>query len=194
MIATGRGVTLDALVSELSDSSVIARQSFITASVTRDVSLITQTNQKELASAAAKAEANLIESLGRQPTNREVGVQAARIFKNRGPNRSNTISATVTQKAAEGTKNIEKDTLLGVRNSIEARVQGLTDLDAKRIWGTVGDDLVRGSHLAADFEEDEGGIFTVQGEQLRFPGDTSLGASASNVIKCRCGAIMVIEN
>lgn len=81
-----------------------------------------------------------------------------------------------------------------MRNSIEARVQGLTDLDAKRIWGTVGDDLVRGSHLAADFEEDEGGIFTVQGEQLRFPGDTSLGASASNVIKCRCGAIMVIEN
>jgi hypothetical protein len=35
--------------------------------------------------------------------------------------------------------------------------------------------------------------FIVGGQKLRFPGDSTLGASASNTINCRCRTVAVVE-
>lgn len=67
---------------------------------------------------------------------------------------------------------------------------GLQGTAIKRIWRSAGDNRVRDSHIEMDGTEVEGMVepFTsvVSGDQLLFPGDTSLGAGADEVIGCRC--------
>lgn len=58
------------------------------------------------------------------------------------------------------------------------------------VWSTMLDERVREWHQEAEGQErrvDQ--PFDVGGEQLRFPGDMSLGASLRNVINCRCAAV-----
>ena len=60
---------------------------------------------------------------------------------------------------------------------------------ARRVkeWVTMGDDRVRAWHAAVDSDQvDAAEPFRVMGEELMYPGDTSLGASAANVVNCRC--------
>lgn len=55
------------------------------------------------------------------------------------------------------------------------------------VWSTMMDERVRDWHQEAEGQErrvDQ--PFDVGGEKLRFPGDTSLGASLRNTINCRC--------
>ena len=57
----------------------------------------------------------------------------------------------------------------------------------EKSWITMGDGKVRGTHAEANGQKrkiDE--PFTVGGYNLMHPGDTSLGASLSEVINCRC--------
>lgn len=54
-------------------------------------------------------------------------------------------------------------------------------------WHSFADNRVRSDHRSADNQyRDKGKPFTVGGEKLMHPGDNSLGASAKNVINCRC--------
>lgn len=56
-------------------------------------------------------------------------------------------------------------------------------------WVTMQDERVRHAHAAAHGQIVPVHVaFEVGGEQLRFPGDTGLGASLGNVINCRCVA------
>lgn len=62
-------------------------------------------------------------------------------------------------------------------------------------WSATGDERTRDEHLAADGQEvpnDE--PFTVGGEQMMYPGDISLGASAWNTINCFDGDVNVFNN
>ncbi|MDD4575241.1 MAG: phage minor head protein [Bacteroidales bacterium] len=57
----------------------------------------------------------------------------------------------------------------------------------KREWVATTDERTREEHADADGQQvDMDEPFTVGGEQLMYPGDTSLGASAGNTINCRC--------
>jgi|WetSurMetagenome_2_1015567.scaffolds.fasta_scaffold41335_3 hypothetical protein len=57
----------------------------------------------------------------------------------------------------------------------------------RKIWRAGGADS-RPAHLAADGQKvATDTMFNVGGEMLMFPGDSSHGASAGNVINCRCG-------
>ncbi len=87
--------------------------------------------------------------------------------------RNTSIATTETQVPAEEAKGQTAD------------VKQLSD----KIWRTVGDERVRRHHADADFQLRKANEpFLVNGELLRWPGDTSLGASASNIINCRCTA------
>lgn len=62
-----------------------------------------------------------------------------------------------------------------------------TGLPLNKEWIATRDGRTRDDHAAADGEiRDLDAPYDVGGEKLIFPGDTSLGASASNVIQCRC--------
>ena len=61
------------------------------------------------------------------------------------------------------------------------------DEDVTREWDTSGDARVRESHARADGQKRKGNEpFNVGGYQLRYPGDSSLGAPAEEVVQCRC--------
>ena len=63
-----------------------------------------------------------------------------------------------------------------------------------KTWNTILDEKTRHSHVLADRQEQKlQSPYTVQGELLMMPGDTSLGASLSNIINCRCCSITSFE-
>lgn len=61
--------------------------------------------------------------------------------------------------------------------------------DVTKTWRSAADGRERPEHGAAEGQEvPSDQPFNVGGDQLMFPGDTSLGASAGNTIQCRCRA------
>jgi len=66
--------------------------------------------------------------------------------------------------------------------------------DVTREWDATGDRLTRPTHLRADTQKRKGNApFSVGGYQLRYPGDTSMGAPAREVVQCRCLEITEIS-
>lgn len=110
----------------------------------------------------------------------------ASVFADRKINaRVETIVQTETQFAAETAKGTEAEILSGRNPSIIADSPRQTEV--KKRWDTVGDSNVRDAHVAADSQtQNISDPFIVDFEQLRWPGDTSLGASLGNIINCRC--------
>lgn len=101
--------------------------------------------------------------------------------------REQSTAITETQAAAEATKATEAEVLSGVAPTVTGG-SGRT-AEPTKTWDSVGDSHVREAHLVADGQEvPVNEPFVVDGEQLMFPGDTSLGASTGNVINCRCGS------
>jgi hypothetical protein len=66
--------------------------------------------------------------------------------------------------------------------------EGLADADAiTEIWDATADSRSRIDHIQADGQSiRHGEVFSVGGYQMRYPGDTGLGAGASQTINCRC--------
>jgi HK97 family phage portal protein len=89
------------------------------------------------------------------------------------PDRSIVIARTETIRATN-------------RGSQDAALA--TGLDLNKVWIATDDDRTRPAHLLADRQTtDMRGAFTVDGEQLEYPGDPN--GSAGNVIQCRCTVI-----
>jgi uncharacterized protein with gpF-like domain len=62
-----------------------------------------------------------------------------------------------------------------------------TGLKLDKEWISTRDKRTRSAHEAADGQRTNmEKPYTVMGEKLMFPGDTSLGAGGSNTIQCRC--------
>jgi len=190
IIAAVSGLTVADILAKLRNDVRVKDQEFIADQVTRDTAFITRTNQNEMDAAVASARATIIED-GKVPTNAEVARIASKDFRNRGFGRSPTIAATFTQKIAEGVKSIERDLFFSARNGFPAVTANIAQIVEIEIWVTVGDEVVRVSHVVVDFTEKVDGGFIVQGEFLRFPGDPN--GSASNIINCRCSVLLVIE-
>lgn len=66
--------------------------------------------------------------------------------------------------------------------------------DMTRAWDATGDGRTRQTHMQAEGQKVTGNQpFMVGGYQMRFPGDSSMGAPASETIKCRCIARTEID-
>lgn len=64
--------------------------------------------------------------------------------------------------------------------------------DLTKTWITARDSRVRASHQSMNGKNIPlSEVFIVNGEQMKRPGDSSLGASASNVINCRCSLLYI---
>ena len=168
--------------------------------VDQSAEIITGTTQREIDRAVVNSREKLSEQLERQPTNTELARASSASFLRRQRPRAAMISATETQAAAEGSKQVERDTLGAFVNSSQAALIGIPKREIRERWRTQGDSLVRTldsgkfDHLAADGQFKKDGVYTVSGELLRFPGDRLLGASIGNVARCRCSSITIIDD
>lgn len=197
-VARSKGITLEELILSIRDTITLEINRMVERNVIVSTAQITRTTQKEIGLSVLKAEGLLKEELGRDPTRREVAGSSSSIFKARSNRRTGTIAATTTQGAAEGAKHIEREVFKNTFQDLDARQDGVIPPKVTEVWLTQGDSLVRDggsgfNHLTADGQESENGIFTVSGQQLRFPGDSSLGATAGNILNCRCSAVTVIR-
>jgi hypothetical protein len=79
------------------------------------------------------------------------------------------------------------------RQAVEKGVDAQT---ISRTWRSAEDDKVRHTHEILDGQTAEGlevPFISPSGARMRFPGDTSLGAGADEIVACRCDAIYSIN-
>ncbi len=192
-IARVLGTNPGTMLSDMQLQSRLISQQELSSFVVKTTEEILATTQKQLIKSLQKAENNL----GPDATNRELAKNSSTIFRVKSAPRPQTISTTYTQQTAENAKFSTQEAVGNVFNSTEARELGLDPVEVENRWVSQGDSRVRDgavfNHLNADFQIRENGVFNVSGQTLRFPGDTSRGATAANVVKCRCASIMTLE-
>ncbi len=190
-LAAARGTSVDVQIQEYNIRNQERKLDFIRRQVPQRASIITETNQREMDQALADASADLISS-GEAVTSAAVATLAARKFRDRSLWRGNTIAATEVQNASEGQKQIEARTLDETLRPVSN--QELGALQTIKEWHTQGDEKVRQAHVEADLQRQRFlDPFVVAGELLRFPGDSSLGASTGNTINCRCVSVHFLD-
>ncbi len=188
--AIANGIDLSELINDMDNEATVRQQEFNAVNIAQDSKSIIGTTQKDLDTSIVFGTLFLIDQGVMNPSRNQVAKASRKAFVNSSSARPNTIATTVTQKAAEGTKQIEFDVFFENRNRGFA-----PPLRRQELWITRGDEKVRISHVQADNTlKNENGVFIVAGEQLKMPGDRSLGASAGNVINCRCASVLVIDD
>jgi hypothetical protein len=123
-------------------------------------------------------------SLSRSEVAREAGNNLGAVFANR----ISTIATTEVQGAAETGKWIEIQALDRANAEYEDynySVEGRT-----KTWVAILDDRTRDWHAEADEQTVPiNQPFIVNGEEMMRPRDGSMGASADNLINCRCDCV-----
>ena len=152
---------------------ISAVTTFVAKEVPRSVLAISKTTNKYIVQAL---EDNIGDNTG-----------AYKQLQSKNMVRADTIAVTETQKAAEGTKQIASSTSEEI---VAAGGLGAVMLRTIKEWITRLDLRVRSAHQLAhgqirQLEEP----YLVDGEQLMYPGDMSLGASIGNVVNCRCNSV-----
>lgn len=123
----------------------------------------------------------------------DIAVLAGAGLSRRLTGRVRGIAALETQAVAEAAKATEAQILTFQPPSVVGG--SLRESPVMKEWITVADERVRQAHVFADSQEVTlNQPFSVGGEALRWPGDTSLGASAGNVINCRCSSVVDAQN
>jgi len=154
----------------------------------KDADQISGTNQRNYDDSLAQARTILQED-GEAFGNRDLSLTASAILKRKMNGRVGAITSFETQSSAESTKLIEAEIASGFEPSVLAPT-GFLFVTAVKVWVTIGDKLVRDIHQAVNGQIRKiTEAFVVNGQQLMNPGDTSRGASADNVVNCRCSAI-----
>lgn len=146
---------------------------------------ILETTQTNLNESISQAIDELSTEDGQPLPNDIVAAEAANNFTKKTNPRIDMIAITETQAPAERTKENEMNALItaGVISAFASR----------KTWTAILDERVRDNHAIADGQSQRiGNPFSVGGELLRHPGDTSLGASAGNVINCRCSSSLTV--
>ncbi len=167
-----------------------ALAAFFTDRAPEQASIITGTNQRDiLASMDQAIIINQEEAAAGRPQGRiDTAMVAGAILSRKLTGRVTGISALETQAAAETAKATEAQVLTFQPPSVTGGT--LRETPVTKSWITVGDERVREAHMFADDQQQPlNKPFTVGGQLLRWPGDTSLGATAGNVINCRCASV-----
>lgn len=159
--------------------------------VPKRAALITSTNQDEINRSLSKATAEAVATDITVVSRADIAARAGQIFRDSSLYRGNMIATTEVQTAAEGAKSVEAGVYDEALSPLED--EGVT-VERRKEWHTQGDEKVREAHVLADLQEvaaDE--PFIVDGEELMYPGDSSLGASPGNTINCRCSAMYFVD-
>ena len=152
--------------------------------------IITDTTQKNPHSSIQKVIAGAAiagVTLNRSQVAKKAKFDLLRTNANRVPG----IAITETQASSEHAKQAEFNYL----NFHNATIDGVNVADKKnqKMWFTIMDGKERPAHHEAfgqivNFDA----LYIVGGEQLMYPRDTTHGASAGNITRCRCSSVPMI--
>lgn len=152
---------------------------------------ITKTTQKEAKRvlAAAKKTFEKGAKVGVVPV--DLASTSGKMFRTTLNGRASGIVRMNTNGPAEAVKLTQVQVLRGEEPSLGGA--GGTKSKGTKRWSNMADSLVRGPSTFSEFNHQTANqtvkideAFIVSGEQLRFPGDDSMGASLGNIINCRC--------
>lgn len=172
---------------EIIDASLIM---FIMDASKKRARFLIDTNNKEILKKIDKSRIELAEEGIVNPTNKQIADKSSKMLEKTFNGRKETITITETQFMAESTKQIESNVLTGEKpyqNFPIAKGTSIIIMTGKKTWRAVLDGRTREAHAITDgqvrklFEP-----YTVAGELLMYPGDSSLGAGVENVVNCRC--------
>lgn len=150
---------------------------------------ILKTTYDDLVDATKKAMIDLAVA-GIEPTRENVAKRIKENFKDSTDSRINTIAITETQIPAERVKLIEGEE---IANLIAVQTSPIRTKITKK-WIAILDERTRHWHAEADGQNkpiDE--PYVVNGQLLMHPGDESLGATANNIVNCRCNSINGVD-
>jgi hypothetical protein len=153
--------------------------------------IITGTNQRDIQTSIDTAIAVSQEeaAAGRPQVRTEIALGVGAILSRKLRGRVTGIASLETQAPAETAKATEAQVLTFQPPSVTGG--SLRETPVTKEWVTVGDERVRQAHMLADSQVVTlNQPFSVGGQLLRWPGDSSLGASAGNIINCRCSSVI----
>lgn len=146
---------------------------------------ILDTVEKELQTASEKATIDAAMDGATLTRNQRANI-VADDFSGRIPGKVENIATYETNAMAEETKLVEAQTIVDSSVIVSGIVASIA---MRKTWNAILDSKTRDSHVLADLQNKSViEPFIVQGQRLRVPGDTSLGATLDNVIGCRCSA------
>lgn len=186
----GKSLDKIAIKQEEEDESVFpfALLAWADKNAPKDADQITRTNQKNYDDSLSQAR-TILQQEEEAFGNRDLALAASAILKRKLNGRTEAITSFETQSSAEATKLIEAEVVSGIGPSVLGP-PGFILVTTLKVWRTIGDKLVRDIHKAVNGQIKKiTEPFIVNGQQLMNPGDTSRGATAENVINCRCSAI-----
>ncbi len=187
-----KSITIDEQ-KQVDDEVDAALATFIAATTALRSSEIINTTQRDVnQSIAFGLTAELTNDGVVTADNAIVAAASQKEFNRKTKSRPQTIAVTETQTAAEGSKEIEAT---AIATAAASTLNTLPSNLVKKEWVTVLDSRTRTAHVLADGQRvDIDDSFIVDNERLMFPADTSLGATAGNVINCRCIASYVVDD
>lgn len=176
----------------------VALASFSSTRAPEQARIITATNQRNIFDSIDQAITLGTEEAaeGRPPSRRDTAVLTGVSLSRKLNGRVTGIASLETQAVAEAAKATEAQVLTFQPPSVTGGT--LREVPVSKEWVTMGDEVVRRtpfSHVEADSQEKSlNKPFVVSGQLLRWPGDTSLGASIGNVANCRCSSVVDAES
>jgi len=163
-------------------------------------SVINQTTQSEIEQVTTETVAEEL-AAGNPITGAVFATVLANKLRQKFSSRFNTIALTETQFSSEKVKQIEA-AIIGRADDVSPTSAGASELITGRVrgepsttkeWAAILDQVTRIAHVIADGQKRPiNDPFNVDSELLMEPGDPSLGASAGNLINCRCSALYTI--
>lgn len=160
---------------------------FLQNRASKQAAIITKTNQKEIRESSVLAIKALIEDK-KEINNRNISVVGQKILRKKFKSRSNSIKVTETQNPAEATRMTVAEVQADVSPTLSTVLPSIKKID--KSWQTIIDGLERAWHHEANAQKvNSNQPFVVKGQFLMFPGDTTLGATADNIIGCRCSVL-----
>lgn len=117
--------------------------------------------------------------------NRLAGRYSDRLLQTRGTNIARTEALSAFNAGSDE----------AIRQAVDAGIVNQEGL--VRTWDSSGDDKVRDQHRGGGLDGQVRGFdepfLAPDGSNLMFPGDSSRGATAANIINCRCAVITEID-